>query len=216
MMMMMVAFDVVYWVRDPAPLLPLSCLVVLEPVEDVLALYLTVEAEVRGYVLDLISGWGPEPRSEQIRQYFNLFCGWIPTATTAFPSNSFHTNTWHSFVHIRPDPILPYALFPHLFFFSLVLFFVFSLCGSQTQIQTLLSEGSQTVEDPPSVYTSNTFTISYINYEGGYFGIRENEERCPLLPCGFFMLIVFCLLLLLINNTTESLSLFISQCLLWF
>ena len=115
---------------------------------------------------------------------------------------------------IGSDPSLRPLPPPFFFFSSLVLFFVFSLCGSQTQIQTLLSEGSQTVEDPPSVYTSNTFTISYINYEGGYFGIRENEERCPLLPCGFFMLIVFCLLLLLITNTTESLSLFISQCLL--
>lgn len=129
-MMMMVAFDVVYWVRDPAPLLPLSCLVVLEPVEDVLALYLTVEAEVRGYVLDLISGWGPEPRSEQIRQYFNLFCGWIPTATTAFPSNSFHTNTWHSFVHIRPDSIRSdpsLRPLPPPFFFFLLSGFIFCL-----------------------------------------------------------------------------------------
>jgi len=42
-------------------LLPLPGLVVLEPVEDVFALDLTVLPESRGDPLDLLCSWGPDP-----------------------------------------------------------------------------------------------------------------------------------------------------------
>lgn len=49
---------------NAATLLALSGLVVLEPVEDVLALDLAVKAEVGGDLLDLIGAWSSESRPE--------------------------------------------------------------------------------------------------------------------------------------------------------
>ena len=56
----------------------LAGLVVLEPVEDVLALHLAEGAEVGGDALDLLRGGRPQPRAEELRQDLHLLRRRVP------------------------------------------------------------------------------------------------------------------------------------------
>ena len=56
----------------------LAGLVVLEPVEDVLALHLAEGAEVGGDPLDLLRGRRPQARPEQLRQHLHLLSRRVP------------------------------------------------------------------------------------------------------------------------------------------
>ena len=78
----------------------LASLVVLEPVEDVLALDLAEGTEVGGDGLDLVGAGGSEPRAEEISQHLDLFCGWVPAP--ALGPNSGRTEPV-AFVHILPS-----------------------------------------------------------------------------------------------------------------
>lgn len=72
-MMMMIKIN-----GDFTALLPLPSLVVLEPIENVLALDLAVETELRRDLLNLISGGRSKACSKQIRQYLQLLHRRIP------------------------------------------------------------------------------------------------------------------------------------------
>lgn len=72
-MMMMIKIN-----GDFTAFLPLPSLVVLEPIENVLALDLAVETELRRDLLNLISGGSSKTGSKQIRQYLQLFHRRIP------------------------------------------------------------------------------------------------------------------------------------------
>jgi hypothetical protein len=64
----------------------LAGLVVLEPVEDVLALHLAEGAEVGGDALDLLRAGRPQPRAEELRQDLHLLRRRVPPpALDAYP-----------------------------------------------------------------------------------------------------------------------------------
>lgn len=74
---------------DFTTFLPLPSLMILEPIENVLALDLAVETELRGDLLNLISGRSSKTSSKQISQYLQLLHRGIPSpALCPRPSSS--------------------------------------------------------------------------------------------------------------------------------
>jgi len=53
--------DIVVIKGDLAALLSFPGLMVLKPIENILALYLTIKAELSGDLLNLVSAWSAEP-----------------------------------------------------------------------------------------------------------------------------------------------------------
>lgn len=64
-----------------ATLLSLPSLMVLKPIEHVLALNLTIKTKLIRDLLNLISARGAESRTEKISQNLNLFSSGIPSPT---------------------------------------------------------------------------------------------------------------------------------------
>lgn len=64
--------------ENPAALVSLSSLVILEPIKNILALNLTIKAQLSRYLLDLISTRSSQPRPEQFRQNFYLLACRVP------------------------------------------------------------------------------------------------------------------------------------------
>jgi len=73
-MMMMIKIN-----GDFTTFLPLPSLMILKPIENILALYLAVETELRRDLLNLISCWSSKTGSKQISQYLQLLHRWIPS-----------------------------------------------------------------------------------------------------------------------------------------
>jgi hypothetical protein len=70
----------------------LAGLVVLEPVEDVLALHLAERAEVGGDALDLLRGWCAQPLAEELHQDLHLLRRRVPPPAlhTCAPAQRLH------------------------------------------------------------------------------------------------------------------------------
>lgn len=82
-----------------ATLLSFPSLMVLKPIEYIFALNLTIKTELVRDLLNLISAWGAESRTEELSQKLSLFSCGIPTptlgasGTTSITTNIFTSKT---------------------------------------------------------------------------------------------------------------------------
>lgn len=84
LMMMMIKIN-----GDFTAFLPLSSLMVLEPIENILTFDLAIETELRRDLLNLVSGRSSKTGSEQVSQYLQLLHRRVPPpALSPRPSSS--------------------------------------------------------------------------------------------------------------------------------